>query len=55
MSESRIERAGHSLYKEFTSREQFSLMVGPDAPVDIEEAYSVQDIYMDLKAADSGG
>ena len=55
MSESRIERAGHSLYKDFTSREEFSLMVGPDAPVDIEEAYSVQDIYMDLKAADSGG
>ena len=55
MPESRIERAGQSLYKEFIAREEFSLMVGPEAPADIEEAYSVQDVYMDLKAADSGG
>ena len=34
MSESRIERAGHSLYKDFTCRVDFSLMVGPNAPVD---------------------
>ena len=55
MSESRIERAGQSLYKEFIAREEFSLMVGPEAPADIEEAYSVQDVYMDLKARDAGG
>ena len=55
MPESRIERAGQSLYKEFIAREEFSLMVGPEAPADIEEAYSVQDVYMDLKARDAGG
>ena len=54
MSESKIERAGHTLYKEFTAREEFSLMAGPEAPADIEEAYSVQDVYMDLKAEDAG-
>ena len=55
MSETRIDRAGLSLYREFHAREQFSLMAEPDSPSDIEEAYSVQDAYMALKAEDSGG
>ena len=38
MPESRIERAGQSLYKEFIAREEFSIMVGPEATADIEEA-----------------
>ena len=55
LTDSKIKRAGENLYQEFISRSEFSIMTSVDAPSTIDESYAVQDVYMDLKAADSGG
>ncbi len=55
VSDLKLERAGKKLFEEFQSRDEFTIMVGEDSPSNVEEAYAVQEIYMDRKAKDAGG
>ncbi len=54
MSADKIKSGGESLYEDFKGNRAFTLMTGHYAPNGIEEAYEIQNEYMNLRSGDSG-
>lgn len=55
MDKNKIEQLGKVLYKEFRSRDPFSVVFDENSPSNIEKAYELQEVYMKLRTEMSGG